>query len=83
MNKLSLDVDRLNSELNRRKWNKTRLAKEMGVSKQRVSHILSKPESATLQTIENIARALHIPGTDLLWDFAHTEMKKHERQSAA
>jgi len=82
LEKLSLDIDRLLSELNKRNWSKTKLAMAMGCSRQRVSKIFSQPESATLQTVDNLARALDLRATELLWDYGFKGYKNGKDAAA-
>ena len=61
---MKLNIEKINRELKRLGWNKPRLAKELGLTRQGVYYYLSsKP---TIWKIEKLANALGLEARDLL-----------------
>ena len=64
---MQINLSKIEKERERNGWNYTRLAEEMGISKQRLNFILSpKYKSNTFQTIEMLAKALSVDPKDLI-----------------
>lgn len=62
---MQLNIKKLKYEMKRLDWNKTRLAKEMGMSRQALR--LYFDEDTTLKRVEKMAKALKLSsGKDLL-----------------
>jgi len=61
---MKLNIEKINRELKRLGWNKPRLAKELGITRQGVYYyLLSKP---TIWKVERLACALGLEPKDLL-----------------
>ena len=61
---MKLNIEKINRELNRLGWNKSRLAKELGMTRQGVYYYLSsKP---TVWKVERLAHVLGLESKDLL-----------------
>jgi DNA-binding Xre family transcriptional regulator len=64
---MNINIQKIKKEMAKNGWNYTRLAKEMGISKQRLHFIFSpKYKSHTLRTIERFAQVLELEPKDLL-----------------
>ena len=67
--KISMQINFLKIEKERKRygWSYTRLAEEIGISKQRLSFILGlKYKRNTFRTIEMLAKALNVDPKDLI-----------------
>jgi len=62
---MRVNTEKIKFELKRLKWTQTRLAKEIGMTRQGISYIMKK-QTAPLKTIDRIAKPLHLDGKDLL-----------------
>lgn len=65
---MKLNIDRILYEMDKLKWNPSRLARETGVSRQAVLYWLNKENghSPRLGTIQKIADALNVEPKDLI-----------------
>jgi len=64
---MNINRPKIEKERKRNGWNYTHLAKEMGISKQRLHFILSSEyKSNTFRTVELFAKALGVDGKDLI-----------------
>jgi len=62
---MKLNIKKIKSEMNRQHMNQTELAKRLGVTRQRVNHIL-KHGAVTFRVTEMIARVLDFQPKDLI-----------------
>ena len=61
---MKLNIEKINRELNLLGWNKSRLAKELGMTRQGVYYYFSsKP---TIRKVEKLANVLGLDAKDLL-----------------
>ena len=63
---MKLNRKKIRREMVRLKWNQSRLAKEMNVSRQRVHQILNDDGNSSLDNIQRIGQTLGIDPKDLL-----------------
>ena len=63
---MDLNRRKIRLELERLGWSQSRLAKEMGVKRQRVHQILNNDEKSHLDTIQKVALALGVDPKELL-----------------
>ena len=62
---MKVNTEKINGELERRKWSITKLALESGITRQALYLIFDK-ETASLKTINKIGKALNYDPKDLL-----------------
>jgi len=62
---MKVNTQKIRFELKRLKWTQSKLAKEIGMSRQALWYIM-KNQTAPLKTIDRIAKPLHLDGKDLL-----------------
>jgi len=62
---MRVNVEKIEFELKRLGWTQTRLAKEVGMTRQGISYIMLK-QRAPLKTLDRIAKGLCVDPKDLL-----------------
>ena len=62
---MRLKIEKIDFELKRLGWNRSELARQMGISSQRLSYVLRR-SYVKLDTLDRIAKTIQIDTRDLL-----------------
>ena len=62
---MRLKIEKIDFELKRLGWNRSELARQMGISSQRLSYVLRR-SYVKLKTLDRIAKTIQIDTRDLL-----------------
>jgi len=62
---MQINIDKINRELKKRKWNRSELARQMGIDRQLVNHYLNHNINS-MKIVDRLAVALKMKSKDLL-----------------
>ena len=63
---MKLNIRKIQLELERLGWSKSKLAREMGVTRQCIHYYFHNKRNIGLETVTNIGKTLGIPAKDLI-----------------